>query len=141
MKRLHVHITVENIANSVNFYSSMFGQNPTVLKEDYAKWMVEDPHVNFAISTHGEMPGVDHLGVQVENDNELSEVTNRLESAREDILRQEGATCCYAKSDKAWVLDPQGIAWETFKTVGSSAVYGEGVEQSLKNSSCCAPSM
>lgn len=141
MKRLHVHIAVENIPNSVNFYSNMFGQAPTVLKEDYAKWMVDDPRINFAISTHGKRPGLDHLGVQVENDQELSEVTQRLETAKADILRQEGTTCCYAKSDKAWVLDPQGIAWETFKTVGTSTVYGEGIEQTLKNGSCCTPSM
>ncbi len=125
MKRLHVHISVENIEQSLSFYSSLFGTRPTVVKGDYAKWMLEDPRVNFAISTRSAKRGVDHLGIQVESQGELAAVTQRLGAAKTALQKQEGTTCCYAKSTKAWVSDPQGIPWEAFYTYGDSTVYGE----------------
>ena len=125
MKRLHVHVAVENIAESVRFYSSVFGAAPTVLKDDYAKWMVEDPRVNFAISNRGGAPGLDHLGIQVEDQGELVEIDTRLRAADADTVEQKDAACCYAKSDKVWTFDPEGIAWENFLTSGEVADYGK----------------
>lgn len=145
MKRLHVHVAVANIEGSVQFYSNLFGAQPTVRKDDYAKWMLDDPRVNFAISSRGREPGLDHLGIQVENDEELKEVSTRLKAADMQVFDEGTTTCCYAKSDKAWVVDPQGIAWETFLTTGSSTVYGEdnqvntGEIPMAKQSACCAP--
>jgi catechol 2,3-dioxygenase-like lactoylglutathione lyase family enzyme len=128
MKRLHVSVAVKDLTESVRFYSILFGAEPTVIKPDYAKWMLEDPRVNFAISTRSKRAGLDHLGIQVDSKDELGEVTGRLASADQSILDQNQATCCYARSDKAWVADPQGIAWETFFSFGQSAVYGEDGE-------------
>jgi catechol 2,3-dioxygenase-like lactoylglutathione lyase family enzyme len=126
MKRLHVHVSVNNIDQSVRFYSTLFASQPAVLKPDYAKWMLEDPRVNFAISKRGAAPGLDHLGIQVEGEAELGEVYERLEHAQAPVLKEQATTCCYAKSDKQWIADPQGVAWETFLTHGESTVYGHG---------------
>jgi hypothetical protein len=126
MKRLHVHVAVEDLPKSVGFYSALFAAAPTVLKTDYAKWMLDDPRVNFAISTRGREPGLDHLGIQVEDRSELQEVYARLREAGGDIVEQGQTSCCYAKSEKSWIDDPAGIAWETFLTTGESTTYGDG---------------
>jgi catechol-2,3-dioxygenase len=146
MKRIHIHVAVDSIAGSTEFYSGLFGMQPTVLKDDYAKWMLEDPRVNFAISSRGRQPGLDHLGIQVENENELSAVAKRLKAASMQVLAEGQTTCCYAKSEKAWVVDPQGIAWETFLTRGDATVYGDDNNISTdvsmaQKSACCAPSV
>ena len=124
MKRLHVHVAVENLDASVRFYSQLFAAEPTVRKDDYAKWMLEDPRVNFAVSTGGMAPGVHHLGVQVENRVELADVYSRLQRADGPVLEQGAISCCYAKSEKAGSSDPQGVKWETFLTTGESTTYG-----------------
>ncbi len=128
MKRLHVHMSVEDIAQSVKFYSTLFAADPAIIKPDYAKWMLDDPRVNFAISTHGGKPGLDHLGIQVENADELRDVYGRLQKADRPVLEEGATTCCYAKSEKSWIADPQGISWETFLTTGASTVYGDNVD-------------
>jgi catechol 2,3-dioxygenase-like lactoylglutathione lyase family enzyme len=129
MKRLHVHVSVADLAQSVRFYSALFAAAPTVRKPDYAKWMLDDPRVNFAISARGAAaPGLDHLGIQVETPAELDEVYGRLRDADRPVLEEGATTCCYAQSEKAWIADPQGVAWETFLTVGESTVYGDGVD-------------
>jgi len=138
MKRLHVHVSVQNLDNSIKFYSSLFGTDPTVLKSDYAKWLLEDPKVNFAISTRGNKPGLDHLGIQVESNAELAEVTGRLKNADAALEKQEATTCCYAKSSKTWTADPQGVSWETFHTFGTSTVYGETAPSD--EGACCTRS-
>jgi catechol 2,3-dioxygenase-like lactoylglutathione lyase family enzyme len=143
MKRLHVSVAVSDIGKSVQFYSTLFGTDPTVIKTDYAKWMLNDPRVNFSISSRSADKGVDHLGIQVESDAELAEVAGRLAKAGEAIFEQKATTCCYAKSNKAWVHDPEGVAWETFHTFGESTVYGEDRESTgaagVESGSCCAP--
>ena len=145
MKRLHVHVSVEDIAHSVGFYSALFAARPSVVKPDYAKWMLEDPRVNFAISTRGREPGLDHLGIQVENTDELHEVYARLREAGGNVIEQGATACCYAKSEKAWTGDPAGIAWETFHTTGESTTYGDGTGENEarvaheKASACGAP--
>lgn len=125
MKRLHVHVGVADLDRSIGFYSTLFAAEPTVRKADYAKWMLDDPRVNFAISTRdpgGE--GVRHLGIQVENGAELQEVYGRLQAADAPVLEEGATTCCYAKSEKSWIADPQGVVWETFHTTGESTSYG-----------------
>ena len=145
MKRLHVHVAVENLSRSIDFYSALFAAQPAVVKTDYAKWMLDDPRVNFAISTRGREPGLDHLGIQVENAEELGEVYARLREAGGEITEQGQTACCYAKSEKAWIDDPAGIAWETFLTTGESTTYGDGTGERNarvaheKQSACCAP--
>ena len=145
MKRLHVHVSVDDLSRSVGFYSARFAAQPTVGKSDYAKWMLEDPRVNFAISTRGREAGLDHLGIQVENTDELHEVYARLREAGGDIIEQGDTICCYAKSEKSWIDDPAGIVWETFHTTGESTVYGDGSGENNariaheKRSACCAP--
>lgn len=145
MKRLHVHVAVENLSRSIDFYSALFAAQPAVVKSDYAKWMLDDPRVNFAISTRGRAAGLDHLGIQVENADELQEVYARLRKAGGDIIEQGQTACCYAKSEKAWIDDPAGIAWETFLTSGESTTYGDGSGERgariahEKQSACCAP--
>src|SRR5215475_3008343 len=145
MKRLHVHVSVEDIAHSIGFYSALFAAKPTVVKPDYAKWMLDDPRVNFAISTRGREVGLDHLGIQVEDADELHEVYARLREAGGDVIEQGQTTCCYAKSEKSWIDDPAGIAWETFHTTGESTVYGDGTGENSariaheKECACCAP--
>lgn len=125
MKRLHVHVAVDDLAKSVSLYSTLFNAKPAVVKDDYAKWMLDDPRVNFAISDRARVAGVDHLGIQTETSEELAELSSRLKAAGEVTRDQEATTCCYAKSDKAWVNDPQGIRWETFHTFGEATTYGE----------------
>lgn len=137
MKRFHVHISVEDLETNVRFYSNVFGAPPTVLKPDYAKWMLEDPRVNFAISKQGIKPGVDHLGVQVESDAELATLRKQVAAAEITALDQPNAECCYARSGKYWVTDPQGIAWETFHTLDSIPVYGK--TRSSEATACCTP--
>jgi catechol 2,3-dioxygenase-like lactoylglutathione lyase family enzyme len=124
MKRLHVHLGVEDLSASVRFYSALFAAVPSVLKLDYAKWMVENPRVNFAISRGRGAAGIHHLGIQVEDEDELSEVYDRLKSADAPVLKEGRTVCCYAQSEKSWISDPQGLAWETFLTHGESTVYG-----------------
>ncbi|HSA90670.1 MAG TPA: ArsI/CadI family heavy metal resistance metalloenzyme [Burkholderiales bacterium] len=126
MKRLHIHVAVHDLQQSIRFYSALFAAEPAVKKHDYAKWMLDDPRVNFAISTRpGRTAGIDHLGIQAENGAELEELGVRLAQADVALTAQKGASCCYAKSDKYWTLDPQGIAWESFHTLDSVPVYGE----------------
>lgn len=128
MKRLHVHIAVEDLPRSVAFYSTLFAMPPSVLKDDYAKWMLDDPRVNLAISAQGAAVGVEHLGIQAETGEELAEVYARLKAADAPVLEEGATVCCYAQSEKSWVNDPAGVAWEVFHTVDESAVYGGGPE-------------
>jgi catechol 2,3-dioxygenase-like lactoylglutathione lyase family enzyme len=143
MKRLHVHVAVDDLQKSIHFYSALFAAEPSVSKPDYAKWMLDDPRVNFAISTRGRKAGLDHLGIQVENKNELHEVYGRLHEAGGNIVEQGQTACCYAKLEKSWIDDPSGIAWETFLTAGESTDYGDGsgerVARVANEKSCCAP--
>jgi catechol 2,3-dioxygenase-like lactoylglutathione lyase family enzyme len=143
MKRFHVHVGVEDLAESVRFYSTLFGAEPAVLKPDYAKWMLEDPRLNFAITSGSSAPGLHHLGLQVESDAELAELSARLTAAGQSVRRQENAVCCYAQGNKGWVSDPSGLSWETFHTFGDSTVYGSDiaprVEPAPRASTCCAP--
>jgi catechol-2,3-dioxygenase len=136
MKRLHVHLSIDNLSESVEFYSTLFGTAPSLLKDDYAKWSLEDPRVNFAISKRARAAGLDHLGIQVDAAAELAEVAGRLTASGAKLLEQKGAACCYARSDKAWVTDPQGIAWETFHSLGEMTVYGED-GRATTESACC----
>ena len=142
MKRFHVHVAVENLDQSINFYSTLFATEPTVRKPDYAKWMLDDPRVNFAISQRGAEPGIEHLGIQVENEAELNEVYARLAKAERPVVEEKATTCCYAQSDKQWIADPTGISWETFLTHGEATVYGGGlaITQPETEAACCAPS-
>jgi hypothetical protein len=139
MKRLHVHVSVENLDQSIRFYSGLFAATPSVVKPDYAKWMLEDPRVNFAISTRGHAVGVNHLGIQVEDREELTEVYGRLKTVDQPVLAEGKATCCYHESEKSWVMDPQGIAWETFLTFGEATVYGTDTLTAAKATACCVP--
>ena len=145
MTRFHVHVAVEDLAQSIRFYSTLFGTEPTVHKPDYAKWMLEDPRVNFAISKRGGPTGIQHLGIQAEDETELADIFGRLERAERPVLEQKNVTCCYAQGDKQWVSDPQGVAWETFLTHGDATVYGQdGTMEKLKEVSgavCCEPKM
>jgi len=146
MKRLHVHVAVDDLAPSIRFYSALFAAEPSVVKSDYAKWMLDDPRVNFAISTHASgQCGVSHLGIQVEDEAELAEVYDRLQHAEAPRVEENNAICCYAQSDKQWIADPQGIAWETFLTRGEATVYGQSALQKLRALTgggvepCCEP--
>jgi catechol 2,3-dioxygenase-like lactoylglutathione lyase family enzyme len=145
MKRLHVHVAVNDIPQSIGFYSALFAAQPAVVKTDYAKWMLDDPRVNFAISTRGREPGLDHLGIQVEDAGELNEVYARLRQAGGNIIEQGQTACCYAKSEKSWIDDPAGISWETFLTTGESINYGDGTGENTarvaheKQSACGVP--
>ncbi len=125
MKRFHVHVAVSDLEQSTRFYSAMFGSEPTVLKNDYAKWMLDDPRINFAISERANAQGVNHLGFQADSAEELEEIHTRLQSADTSIAAEKGANCCYAKSDKYWVQDPTGIAWESFRSLDTIPFYGE----------------
>lgn len=143
MKRFHVHVAVDDLDQSISFYSALFAAEPTVIKSNYAKWMLDDPHVNFAISTRGRQAGLDHLGIQAENGGELKEIYARLRKAGGNIVEQGQTACCYAKSEKSWIDDPAGISWETFHTTGESTDYGDGsgerVPRVSHEKSCCAP--
>ena len=131
MKRLHVHISVRDLDDSIRFYKALFDAEPSVLKDDYAKWMLDDPCVNFAISAHGGAAGINHLGVQVEAD-ELAALTGRLQSAGRAVSEQSDAACCYAKSDKTWIEDPQEVRWEAFHSTGEIAVFGADTVPDMK---------
>ncbi len=143
MKRFHVHVSVDDLDANIRFYSTVFGAAPNVRKNDYAKWMIDDPRVNFAISKRGAAPGLDHLGVEVESDEELRALRSQVRQAEIAALDQTGAACCYAKSDKYWITDPQGIAWETFHSLDVIPVFGEDSrtgELVGADASCCGPS-
>lgn len=146
MKRFHLHMNVQDLAANIRFYSHLFGQAPSVEKEDYAKWMLDDPYINFAISTRGGTPGVDHIGIQVQSETELNAVKQSYLAADADsTVQQEGANCCYAQSNKYWLTDPQGVAWEAFHTLSNIPTYGQdgkGIEEAADGaaaSACCAP--
>jgi hypothetical protein len=124
MKRMHLHVSVPDLARSIDFYASLFGSPPAVVKPDYAKWMLDDPCVNFAISQRGAAAGVDHVGIQVETAAELAELASRLKRTGAQTFDEAGTTCCYARSDKSWVHDPAGVRWETFFTFGEATIYG-----------------
>jgi catechol 2,3-dioxygenase-like lactoylglutathione lyase family enzyme len=147
MKRLHVHVGVTDLDTSIGFYSTLFGAQPAVVKPDYAKWMLDDPRVNFAISQGKHTAkGVEHLGIQVENADELAQVYGRLKAADRPLLEEGATTCCYAKSEKSWITDPDGVAWETFLTSGEAAVYGEAlglsaISPNAANDACCTPAI
>ena len=142
MKRIHVHVSVDNLADSITFYRAMFGNaEPTVLKTDYCKWELTDPAVHFAISQRGARAGVDHIGIQVETDAELTEMNARFAAAALPVQPQTGTTCCYAKSDKAWTVDPQGVAWETFRTLDAAPVYGTSHTSTMPSAACRAPAV
>lgn len=138
MKRFHIHVGVSNLDASIQFYSSLFGQPPTKVKSDYAKWMLEDPRINFAISTRGESTGVNHLGLQTDNAAELEEITTRLKHADLGVFNEGETTCCYSKSNKAWVMDPAGVPWEAYHTMADADVYKKE-PNSAESSACCAP--
>jgi len=143
MKRMHVHVAVDDLQHSIGFYSALFAAQPSVTKADYAKWMLDDPRVNFAISTRGRQPGLDHLGIQAENGEELKEIYARLHKVGGDVIEQGQTSCCYAKSEKSWINDPAGISWETFLTTGESIDYGDGSGEREARvahaKACCAP--
>ncbi len=135
MKRFHVHVSVDDLDASIRFYSTVFGATPTVVKPDYAKWMVDDPGINFAISKHGSATGIDHLGIQVDSDEQLSALREQVTGAQIVAQDQPNADCCYARSDKYWTTDPQGIAWETFHTLDTIPVYGD--RSRAQTRACC----
>ena len=144
MKRLHVHVGVEDLDRSIHFYSTLFGTAPTVKKPDYAKWMLDDPRVNFAVSTGHAGKGVEHLGIQAEDPAELAQVYRRLEQAGRPVLEEGATTCCYAKSEKSWIADPDGVVWEAFFTSGEATVYGDSPALDTLSAdgagvSCCIP--
>ena len=145
MKRFHAHVRVSDLESSVRFYSTLFGTEPAVLKSDYAKWMLEDPRINFAITAGSTTTGLDHHGMQVESDEDLAIIAGRLEAAGQSVAKQRNASCCYARGNKGWVADPNGISWETFHTFGESTVYGNDVApqltpaKTLAEESCCSP--
>jgi len=140
MKRFHVHVSVRDLEQSIRFYSTLFGAEPAVTKSDYAKWMLDDPRVNFAISARGAKAGLDHLGIQAESGAELADLGARLAQAEVAVTAQSGAECCYAKSDKYWTIDPQGVAWESFHTLDSVPMYGEQTRPAMEEkAACCAP--
>ena len=139
MKRLHVHISVKDIPASIRFYRELFAAEPVVVKSDYAKWILDDPRANFAISNRGRPGGVDHLGIQVENRAELTEVYDRLKRAEGPVTEEGETVCCYANSEKSWIHDPQGVEWETFLTTGESTVYGTEAVTPQAAKPCCIP--
>ena len=138
MKRFHAHVHVDDLSQSIAFYSKLFAANPTRVEADYAKWMLEDPRVNFAISTRGAKPGLDHFGLQTDDAAELAELKARAEAADMALLDEGNTTCCYARSEKHWVTDPQGIAWEHFHTLGDIPVFNEAAPSSAAGA-CCTP--
>ncbi|MHB8530892.1 MAG: ArsI/CadI family heavy metal resistance metalloenzyme [Caulobacteraceae bacterium] len=143
MKRFHVRVAVGDLDRSIGFYSTLFGAAPSVVKDDYAKWMLDDPRVNFAISNHRAQPGVEHLGVQAEDGAELAEIASRLKAAGAETFDETDVACCYARGDKTWVRDPSGVRWETFRTFGVSTAYGEDsapapTAAGASRQTCCA---
>jgi catechol 2,3-dioxygenase-like lactoylglutathione lyase family enzyme len=139
MKRMHIHLSVADLNEGIRFYSGMFAAQPTVVKEDYAKWMLDGPRVNFAISSRGADRGLNHLGIQVESEEELDEMRARLTALQPDLQKEKGVACCYAKADKYWVHDPTGIAWETFQTLATIPVFGESDKTDPAKEACCVP--
>jgi hypothetical protein len=128
MKRLHIHVAVQNVGEAIPFYSTLFATEPSVVKPGYAKWMLNDPRVNFAISARGKTHGLNHLGIQAESPEELAEIYERMRSADRPVFEEGAATCCYAKSTKSWIGDPAGISWEAFYTTGESTFYGDSID-------------
>jgi catechol 2,3-dioxygenase-like lactoylglutathione lyase family enzyme len=144
MKRLHVHVAVTDLEESMRFYRALFAAEPTVLKPDYAKWMLDDPRVNFAISARGRRAGLDHLGIQAESEEELVELRDRLDAAALPAVAQEQTACCYARSNKHWTVDPQGLAWESFHSLEAIPMFGEddvSTATEIQASACCAPAV
>lgn len=144
MKRLHAHLGVTDLEQNIRFYSALFAAQPSMRHADYAKWQLEDPRVNFAISTRGKKAGLDHLGIQAENDAELEQLGARLAQADVAVLPQKNASCCYARSDKYWTLDPQGVAWESFHTPDTIPVFGAdsaSPAQAKETNACCATTL
>ena len=139
MKRFHVHVAVPDLQRSIDFYSTLFGSKPAVVKPDYAKWMLEDPRVNFAISQRGGKAGINHLGFQVDEAQELTALHARLQAADAGVVEEKDVSCCYARSDKYWVTDPAGIAWESFHSLGTVPFYN-GATAEAEKGACCAPS-
>jgi hypothetical protein len=145
MKRFHAHLRVDDLEPSVRFYSTLFGTAPAILKADYAKWILEDPRVNFAITAGSSSTGLDHLGLQVDSDEDLAIIAGHLDAAGHSVVKQENAACCYARGNKGWVSDPSGISWETFHTFAESTVYGNdiaarpGAADLQESGACCAP--
>ncbi len=137
MKRMHIHVGVKNIEDSVRFYSALFGAQPTKLKPDYAKWMLEDPHLNFAISTRAKTTGLDHLGLQVDDAGELNALREHMSAANISTHNDGETTCCYAKSEKSWVEDPNGIAWEAYHTMEDAQIYAD--TDTVSETVCCTP--
>ena len=140
MKRFHVHLHVQDLNQSISFYSKLFAAEPARTESDYAKWMLNDPPVNFAISTRGHEPGIDHLGIQTDNAEELAELKARAQVADLALLDEGATTCCYAKSEKHWITDPQGIAWEHFHTLGTIPMFRDEAKEAAATTSCCTPS-
>jgi catechol 2,3-dioxygenase-like lactoylglutathione lyase family enzyme len=147
MKRLHIHVGVESLDRSIAFYATLFGIEPAVVKADYAKWMLEDPRVNFAISSgRHAAKGIEHLGIQAETKTELTQVYDRLQAAGRPMLEEGATTCCYARSEKSWIADPDGVVWEAFFTSGEASVYGDGpalgaLSENASSTTCCIPAM
>jgi hypothetical protein len=139
MKRFHVHVSVEDLNQSIRFYSTLFGTEPAVVKGDYAKWMLEDPRVNFAISERGGRAGINHLGLQTDSDNELESLHQQLQQAELAAHAEKDIGCCYARSNKYWITDPTGIAWETFHTLGSVPTFNGEAAGDATETACCAP--
>lgn len=139
MKRFHVHLNVDDLNRSIGFYSQLFAAQPTRVESDYAKWMLEDPPINFAISSRGGAPGIDHLGFQTDSPEELATLKARAQAADLVLLDEGETTCCYARSEKHWVTDPQGVAWEHFHTLGNIPVFHEVAEHATTAAACCAP--
>lgn len=139
MKRFHVHLNVADLDTSIGFYSTLFATPPAVRKPDYAKWMLEDPRINFAISTRGRAAGIDHLGLQVDSDAELRALGQQLDAAGESLVPEDAAVCCYARSDKLWTEDPQGVRWETFHTLGEATTYHAGEAACATDGQACSP--
>lgn len=139
MKRFHVHVSVGNLGQSIRFYSTLFGVEPAVIKSDYAKWMLEDPRVNFAISQRGGKAGINHLGLQTDSDEELELLHGQLQQADVAAQAEKNTSCCYALSNKYWVTDPTGIAWETFHTLGSVPTFNGDETAAAGEAPCCTP--
>ena len=139
MNRFHVHLNVADLEAGIRFYSALFASEPSVRKPDYAKWMLEDPRINFAISNTGRAPGIDHLGIQVDEAAGLEELGKRLDSAGGTVVPEDAAVCCYAQSDKLWTEDPQGTRWETFHTTGQATTYYAGESACATDGAACTP--
>ena len=139
MNRFHVHLNVADLESSIRFYSALFASEPSVRKSDYAKWMLEDPRINFAISNTGRTPGIDHLGLQVDEAAGLAELGRRLDAAGGTVVPEDAAVCCYARSDKLWTEDPQGTRWESFHTTGEATTYYAGESACATDGAACTP--